>query len=240
MNGFTHQHSHWKSRWSLFQKRFFGFSSTIAACLEGLLRPSPGVSHSQTSGQQCIFSRAPLAWAGIRPEFVIMSLGWEHRWSLSGSWKDILISSSTSRSIEKPDSFSRSNENLPGKTKRAPGNDRSVLLFLYFRLLQHTEQCASKSVRLRIFVFAHRNSWYWLVLISRPKEGLGTWIWHHHFLKGNQITYPKMVVRDQHVMTDTGTLALPIGRGGNSKDSSTVSQLKVTPWVSLDTRASGI
>lgn len=32
-----------------------------------------------------------------------------------------------------------------------------VLPFLYFRLPKHTEQCASKSVRLRIFVFDHRT-----------------------------------------------------------------------------------
>lgn len=37
------------------------------------------------------------------------------------------------------------------------------------------------------------------------------------------------MVRDQGVTPDTGTLALSIGRGGNSKDPSTVSQLKVTP-----------
>lgn len=41
----------------------------------------------------------------------------------------------------------------------------------------------------------------------------------------------KVVVRDQGARPDTGTLALPIGRGGNSKDSSTVSQLKVTPLL---------
>lgn len=43
--------------------------------------------------------------------------------------------------------------------------------------------------------------------------------------------YSKVVVRDQGATSDTGTLALPIGRGGNSKDSSTVSQLKVTPLL---------
>lgn len=42
--------------------------------------------------------------------------------------------------------------------------------------------------------------------------------------------YSKVVVRDQGATSDTGTLALPIGRGGN-KDSSTVSQLKVTPLL---------
>lgn len=47
-------------------------------------------------------------------------------------------------------------------------------------------------MRLVVFVSNHRNSWHWVVLVIRTTEELGPWIWHHHLLKGTQITYSKV------------------------------------------------